>query len=77
MPDWLVGKPLTRDVTAVSTLADSYVDSAASDAGLAPAEQAAIRTRNASEAVNVTTASDTRRLKVHIHSYVFSVARYH
>ena len=39
---WCAGKPLTWDVTAVSTLADSYVDSAARKAG-APAEQAAIR----------------------------------
>ena len=39
---WCAGKPLTWDVTAVSTLADSYVESAAREAG-APAEQAAIR----------------------------------
>ena len=39
---WSAGKPLTWDVTAVSTLADSYVDSAVREAG-APVEQAAIR----------------------------------
>jgi hypothetical protein len=39
---WCAGKPMTWDVTAVSTLADSYVESAAWEAG-APAEQAAIR----------------------------------
>ena len=39
---WFAGKPLKWDVTAVSTLADSFVDSAAREAG-APAEQAAIR----------------------------------
>ena len=30
---WCAGKPLTWDVTAVSSLADSYVDSAAREAG--------------------------------------------
>ena len=39
---WCAGKPLTWDVTAVSTLADSYVESAAREAG-APAVQAAVR----------------------------------
>ena len=39
---WCAGKPLTWDVTAVSTLAESHVDSAALEAG-APAEQAAVR----------------------------------
>jgi len=39
---WCVGKPLTWEETAISTLADSYVDSAAREAG-APAEHAAIR----------------------------------
>ena len=38
---WCAGKPLTWDVTAVSTLADSYVESAAREAG-APAKQAAV-----------------------------------
>ena len=36
------GKPLTWDITAVSTLANFYVESAAREAG-APAEQAAVR----------------------------------
>jgi len=39
---WCAGKALTRDVTTVSTLADSYVVSAAKEAG-APAELAASR----------------------------------
>jgi hypothetical protein len=39
---WCAGKALTWDVTAVSTLADSYVVSAAQEAG-APAELAASR----------------------------------
>jgi len=36
---WCAGKPLNWDVTAVSPLADSYVDSATREAG-SPAEQA-------------------------------------
>ena len=39
---WCAGQPLPWDATAVSTLADSYMDSAAREAG-APAKQAAIR----------------------------------
>ena len=48
MPDgltlvpWCAGKHLTWDVTAVSTLVDSYGDSEAREAG-APAEQAALK----------------------------------
>ena len=42
---WCAGKPLTWDVTAVSTLADTHVDSAAREAG-APAEQVAMRKIN-------------------------------
>ena len=39
---WCTGKPLTWDVMAVSTLADSYVDLVAREAE-APAEQATVR----------------------------------
>ena len=42
MVPWKEGKPLTWDVTVVCSLADSYVDASARDAGSA-AESAAIR----------------------------------
>jgi len=42
MVQWKEGKPLTWDVTVVCSLADSYVDASARDAGSA-AESAAIR----------------------------------
>ena len=60
---WCAGKPLTWDVTVVITLADSYLDSAAREAG-AQAEHAAVREKANNQCRRNVIFSNQSRLKI-------------